>query len=106
MGAGHIVLDDKLTYLVTGAESGGSTSSYYVEKFIVFFAHAHVPDFGIGFPGCTDKLVGYDLRFFFTIKPKCRFSDISGRITAVSIGAPWRNYSFRILGETPSRLET
>jgi hypothetical protein len=72
MGAGHIVLDDKFTYLVTGAESGGSTSSYYVEEFNVFFAHAHVPDFATGFPRYTGKLVGLSFTVLFYHKIEMR----------------------------------
>jgi poly(A) polymerase Pap1 len=42
-----------------------------VEEIVAFVAHARVPDFGIGFPGITGKLirvVGH--RLCFTIKKK------------------------------------
>ena len=61
MGAGHSVMDDMFTYLVTGADSV----------------------FGIGIPCIVRELVGVVFHVCsFTIKKKCGSLDISGRIAS------------------------
>jgi hypothetical protein len=81
-------------------------SAIPIKEVVTLIAHARIPGLGIGLPGVPGTLVGvFGHVASFTIKKKCAFFDISGRIIRNIKGASWQNFLSPTLEETPLQLE-